>query len=127
MKSKIINCTPHKIVVDSTELCVETGEFVSEKRTFNTSGNIARVCTDVKKESDIMLDSTVFIEFSVESTERTMIEGLPDPVEGTLYIVSQIVLEEGKKQGRNDLIAPNTNRAERDAEGNIISVPGFII
>lgn len=127
MKAKIINCTPHSIVVDSTEFCVETGEWINDKRTFKTSGTIARVCADVKKEPEIMLDSTVLIEFKVESAEATGIEGLPEPKEGILYLVSSMVLDAGKKLGRNDLIAPNTNKAKRSEEGHIVSVPGFIM
>ena len=127
MRNKIVNCTPHPIVVETTEFNQETGEWYSNKYTFNATGNVARVSTQVTKETPILLDSTVIVEFKMESVENTGIEGLPEPVEGRLYIVSAMVLEAGKVLGRKDLIAPNTNKATRNDQGHIVSVPGFII
>ncbi len=39
----------------------------------------------------------------------TSIKGLPKPEKNVVYIVSSMVLEAGKKMGRTDIIAPDTN------------------
>ena len=56
------------------------------------------------------------------------IQGLPDPQPDTLFIVSAVVLDAAKASGRNDCIAPATGHHEvrRNAQGQIISVPGFV-
>ena len=53
------------------------------------------------------------------------VEGLPDPVAGTLLIVSALVLQAG---GREDLVAPATGHPDtvRNEKGHIVSVPGFV-
>lgn len=51
------------------------------------------------------------------------VTGLPEPVEGTLYVVSLLVLEHA--EGRDDLVAPCTSPEHypvRDAEGRIVAV-----
>jgi hypothetical protein len=53
--------------------------------------------------------------------------GLPEPQEGTMYIVSALVLSAAKAAGRTDCVAPATghpNCVRKD--GFIVSVPGFI-
>lgn len=51
------------------------------------------------------------------------IEGLPDPVDGTMYIVSAIVANAARAQGRRDVVVPA--RMVRDAEGKIIGCLAF--
>lgn len=56
------------------------------------------------------------------------IVGLPAPVDGTLYIVSAMVLNAAKAAGRMDCVAPATGHPSvvRDDKGLIVSVPGFV-
>lgn len=56
------------------------------------------------------------------------IVNLPAPKDGTLYIVSAIVLSAAKAQGRKDCVAPATGHPQcvRNDKGFIVSVPGFV-
>ena len=101
----IINLTPHIVKLNSG---IE----------FPPSGTVARVSAQWKRISSII--------YTVEYGE---IEGLPEPEEGKLYIVSAMVLEAGKRIGRNDLMAPASGHPEtiRNEQGQIVSVPGFVI
>ena len=51
------------------------------------------------------------------------IQNLPDPIPGTLYIVSGMVLEAAKLKGRTDCVAPD--EFVRDANGVIVGCKGF--
>ena len=56
-------------------------------------------------------------------------EYLPEPEEGTIYIVSAMVLaaNNSKPRCRGDLVAPATGHPECKREnGFIVSVPGFV-
>lgn len=101
--NKFINLTPHTITINNgTE--------------FNPSGKVARVAN---KFSNFCCGiSTVFYG---------EIENLPEPEEGTIYIVSAMVLAAAKEKGRTDVVAPatgHTNCVRKD--GFIVSVPGFV-
>lgn len=51
------------------------------------------------------------------------IENLPEPEEGTIYIVSAAA----KEKGRTDVVAPATGHPDCKREnGFIVSVPGFV-
>jgi hypothetical protein len=110
---KLVNLTPHEIVVyqgDNVVLRVPP------------SGQVARVTTKeevVGVVNGVPLVRTVYGE----------IQGLPDPQPGTIYIVSLLVLQ--ALQGRrSDVVAPNTSPtplgAVRDAQGRIIGVRSFV-
>lgn len=107
MDIKIINLTPHEVRVGDT--------------VYPTSGLIARISTEhVEVEK---LDGK-----PVYSVKYGDIENLPDPVEGTLYIVSLLLLERGKLNGRKDLVAPASGApGVIRKDGQIYSVPGFVI
>lgn len=51
------------------------------------------------------------------------IEGLPAPVDDTVYIVSAIVANAARAQGRHDVVVPA--RMVRDAEGKILGCLAF--
>lgn len=51
------------------------------------------------------------------------IEGLPDPVDGTMYIVSAIVANAARAQGRHDVVVPA--RMVRDGEGKVLGCLAF--
>lgn len=56
------------------------------------------------------------------------IVGLPAAIDGTMYIVSAMVLNAAKAAGRRDCVAPATGHPSviRDDKGLIVSVPGFV-
>jgi hypothetical protein len=110
---KLVNLTPHEVVVlDANNVVLRVPP----------SGQVARVA--VKEE----LVGTVN-GVPVYRTTYGAIEGLPEPEQGTIYIVSLLVLQAmaGK---RSDLVAPNTSPtplgAVRDAQGRIIGVRSFV-
>lgn len=102
---KTINLCPHAIVLND-------GYVVG------TSGIVARVSASY----------TEFDENGVCEQTFGAIQGLPEPVEGTAYVVSALVLAAAKQSGRTDCIAPATGHPDckRNESGQIISVPGFV-
>ena len=55
------------------------------------------------------------------------IQGLPEPQEDTLFVVSALVLSAAKAAGRTDCVAPATGHPECvRKDGFIVSVPGFV-
>jgi hypothetical protein len=101
---KIINLTPHTIVVGTKE--------------YPASGIVARV--EMQSIAVDEIDGFPVVE------NKILGHNIPDPVDGTLYLVSAMILNMGKELGRTDLIAPDTNRATRNEKGHIVSVPGFV-
>lgn len=100
MQMKFKNYTPHAVVLN-------------DGRTFPSEG-VVRV-------------SQTFSEFSDDVCAQSWgeVQGLPEPEEGTLIIVSALVLG---ASNRYDLVAPATGHPEckRDDKGFIVSVPGFV-
>ncbi len=100
---KFVNLTPHAVRLnDGTE--------------FPPSGVVARVSSSFSS----------FDEDGVASVVYGEAEGLPDPQEGVLYIVSAMVLS-AMAGRRSDLVAPATGHPDTvRVEGRIQSVPGFV-
>lgn len=102
---RYVNLTPHAVTVTGWE-------------PIPPSGTVARV----------------EVEFS-EFDPRTKVSvarygrplGVPEPEEGTFYIVSAMVSQ--AMPTRNDVVAPATGHPSvvRDAKGQIVSVPGFVL
>jgi acetyl-CoA carboxylase carboxyltransferase component len=103
---KFINLTPHAISVEGLG-------------TFPASGEVARVstvCTVVGEVAGIAAYKQSFGD----------VVGLPSPIEGTVYIVSGMVIS--AVIGRSDVVAPDTgSTAIRDEKGHIIAVRNFIV
>ena len=101
----IINMTPHSIVVDGMS-----------KITYKPSGNVLR----------IGYESEELYTINGNIVERNVLSGhnLPDPQDGVMLLVSAMILS--TFPDRDDLLAPNTNKATRNENGHIISVPGFV-
>ena len=97
-----INCTPHPIVLNNGTV-------------YAPSGQIARVSS-----SHTPLDAN-----GVCRVVYGDLVNVPDPAPDTLYIVSALVLG---ASDRKDLVAPATGHPDcvRDAQGHIVSVPGFV-
>ena len=105
VKVKIVNLTPHKIT------------FVTNKGNLGVdpSGTIARVSAKVEETGHIYVTK---FGLSVPITETTYgdVDGLPDPVDDTMYIVSSLGAQ--RVPDRNDVFIPN--ESVRDENGRII-------
>lgn len=100
-----VNLTPHAIKLNDGTI-------------FEPSGVIARVAADLQEVGTIN---------GVKLFRQTFgeVEGLPEQVPGTIYIVSALVLS---AVDRDDCVAPATSSKEtiRNEAGQIVSVPGFV-
>lgn len=97
----LVNLTPHAI-----NICDESGTVY---RTVEPSGTLARVSTRTETIGDIdgiPVTTTVFGE----------VVGLPEPSEGTIYLVSSLVAQNVPERG--DVYIPN--ESVRDERGLII-------
>ena len=108
---KIINLTPHDIVVKGM--------------TFPKTGNAIRLTTSYSVPDP----KTGFVTKTVTNPVLVTPEGelpLPPERKNTYYIVSGVVLSALKGQ-RNDLVAPATGHPDvvRNEAGHIVSVPHF--
>lgn len=114
---KLVNLTPHDVVLRLTNGTNGNGGPVDI--TIKNTG-LARVTT--KSEEVEYLGVPV----PVIRNRMGEIEGLPPPEEGTVYIVSLIVLAQTK---RTDVLAPATgpkDGAIRDAEGKVLAVTKLV-
>jgi hypothetical protein len=113
-----VNLTPHEVVVFAAD-----GSVLK----IPPSGQVARVAA---RETQV---GTINGIIPVFRTEYGEVEGLPEPKENTIYIVSLLVLQALRARGiqRNDVVAPNSgpgpNGAVRDEQGRIIGVRSFIV
>ena len=99
-----VNLTPHNIILNDGT--------VIEK---NASTPIARVASS----------HTEFDENGICRVIYGEVENLPAPEEGTIYVVSAMVLS--RVPDRKDVVATATGHPECVREnGRIVSVPGFV-
>ena len=98
---KLVNLTPHEV-----NIVLDNGETV----TVPASGQLARVSAKTVR-ADFSIN-----EIPVTQTLYGEVEGLPDPEEGTAFIVSQLVAS--RVPTRYDVYIPN--EAIRDEAGRII-------
>jgi len=107
---RLVNLTPHELVVMTSS---------GEKITLPPSGRVARV--SVKQEIVFYINN-----IPVVKTMFSDVQGLPEPQQDTVYIVSTLVLT-ALKGSRNDVIAPDTSPdgVIRDESGKIIAVKRF--
>jgi len=100
---KVVNCTPHDV-----NLITENGSI-----TFPRSGIIPRLTEQQNKINSVIVNG---IEIDIMSKSFLEPEGLPEPKENTIFIVSALVA--GAVKNRDDLVIPND--IIRDDKGNII-------
>jgi len=98
----IINLTPHTITETITA------------QSFAPSGQVARI-----RQSSELTDTINGI--MVYTTTYGAVEGLPEPEEGIIYIVSAMCL--AGVEGRTDVVAPGN--LLRDENGQPIGCQGF--
>lgn len=99
-----VNLTPHAIVLNDGTV-------------FHPTNTVARVAVSFSEFDSDGICEQVFGE----------IQDLPDPKEGTVYIVSGLVLS-ALKGTRSDVVAPATGHklVVRNEQNQIASVPGFV-
>ena len=102
----IHNLTPHTITVRTP----------GGDRTFPASGTVARVSMTWADAGD--LDG-----IPVRRSAPGPIEGLPDPVDGTAYIVSAMIASHPDATGRTDIYSPGD--LIRDDQGRPIACDGL--
>ena len=101
----LINLTPHVLNEVTTDL------------TIPPSGMIARL------DSNSTLVNTVN-DIPIYAKQFGEIQNLPDSVPKTCYIVSGIMLDVAKQQGRTDCLSPG--ELVRDSKGKPIGCKGFV-
>lgn len=106
---KFINLTPHDVTVHLPDTATET----NRRRTFHV-GTVARV-------SQITSTVTRHDGISIDTVKFGPVVGLPQPVNGTLFIVSAMV--KTAALDRTDLVSPG--ELVRDAGGNVIGCKSF--
>jgi hypothetical protein len=112
---KFINLTPHDVVVR----LADGSNFVIPK-----SGQQTRVAVKQIDRAPLLTDDGK--QLAVVANEYGDIEGLPAVQEGTIFIVSILVL--GQVQGRSDCFAPDTSPAGavRNEAGQIEAVKRLV-
>ena len=111
-KAHLVNLTPHDINVVIADTDGETF-------TIAPSGIIARCQTEYTTVAQVVSGGD---PFNIRERYFNEPQDLPDPVEGTLYIVSRIVAE-ACADSRDDLLMVDTTM--RDALGRIIGCEAF--
>jgi hypothetical protein len=109
METKIINLTPHEVVVVGGN-----GEVLAK---FPPSGQIARCAVTRTQTGNIN-------GIPVSKSVMGEIQDLPGEEDDTVYIVSRVVAEAAKGM-RYDLVIPDD--AVRDDQGRIIGCRGFAV
>ncbi len=98
---RFVNLTPHEIVlVDNNDKIIAT---------FPPSGIVARVSSETVRAASIN-------HIPITTTSYGEVEGLPEPNDDEVYIVSSLVAQRCKH--RKDVFIPN--ESVRDEKGRII-------
>ncbi|UNY40559.1 hypothetical protein KLER11_gp50 [Pararheinheimera phage vB_PsoM_KLER1-1] len=115
---KYVNLTPHAVRV--TFQCIDhhfDPLLHPHNVTWEPSGVVARVSSEHKRSGS-------FAEVPHFTVEYGDVSGLPEPEEGTVYIVSMLVLQ---ATDRDDVVAPASGHPDVvRKDGQIWSVPGFV-
>jgi len=106
---RIVNCTPHPISFFK--------EGIERPDVFFPSGNSIRV----KSEHEV---TDPIGEYGCVKVRRGECEGIPEPEEGTFFLVSAMVFD---ATTRSDVIAPDTGpTCIRNEQGQVIGVTRFL-
>ena len=106
---ELINLTPHAINIV---------QFDGGVVLLPASGQVARVATSRASGQTLIWGDSVSIQTS--RVEFGEVDGLPDPVDNTVYIVSGMV---ASRVNRSDVFAPG--ELVRDAAGAVIGCKGL--
>ena len=120
----LMNMTPHNVVIDMGDSTL----------TVEPVGGIARVSSTTKQVGEISVEGVSIplnkIEFGDVEVNIPFMEGnkFPSPKDGMFFIVSSLVKARLEKVGRvDDILSPDTGKANRNEQGQIISVPAFCV
>ncbi len=121
--AKLVNLTPHPVTI-----CDENCRPVLTLPP-PPSGRVARVKQERKLEKVLQVIHRIdevsmdIVMIPIVETEFSEVEGLPEPRQGVVYVVSSVVLEAVKGR-RDDVVAPDTGPGSvcRDENGRIIGV-----
>lgn len=117
----LVNATPHNItILDKTGITQDAKkQFIASKESIvilkeiPASGILPRV--KMTNETAGEIDG-----IPVEAVIYGEIENLPDPVDGTFYIVSGLVAAAASQQGRKDCLAPGALVRDAENPSNIL-------
>lgn len=113
--TRLVNLTPHVVrILSRYGQQVELPPASSPARCRQENLPVVRTFGSLRYKG-LEIDHTV--------AEFGEIAGLPDPVEGTVYVVSAIVAEAAKKLGRQDVVMPGP--AVRNQAGQVIACKGL--
>ena len=118
--TQIINMTPHSVeLVEWHDNPVSGNPYLIKLHSFPASGNTIRLKAETVTAGDIEVQEG----FAIPLTKTVFSEpvGLPEYVEGTYYIVSQLV--KAALPNRKDLILPTG--VVRDENNNILGCLSF--
>jgi len=88
------------------------------KKLYPQSGTVVRMDFDVRSIGT--LDG-----FEIYC-DRIISSNMPEPVRGTIYIVSGLVLQHLRNMGRTDCLAPAAKLATRNKHNQVVHVPGWM-
>jgi len=118
MDTKFVNLTPHSITVFDS---------LAEKKLAEIppSGQVARVATKAEEVGVLPMGD---FGIPINKVKYGPVESLPPPENGTIYIVSVLVLQ-ALKGRRTDVMAPDTGPESvvRDENGRIAGVRAFLV
>lgn len=104
---KLVNLTPHPIVLSRPD-----------------EGFHLVVPSEDKDNPARVEETTVEVSPGYYTVKYGEVYGLPDPEEGTIYIVSAMV--RSAVPHRTDVYSPASSLATRNELGHIVSVPGLV-
>jgi hypothetical protein len=111
---KLVNLTPHPVVI-----------FVQGRQvTVPPSGVVARVREVVEDVGEIEIQDGILVPVRRKFLADE-IDGLPDPADDTIYIVSFLAAQAAWERGRTDVVA--TGDPVRDENGRIIGVTSLYV
>jgi hypothetical protein len=113
--TKIINMTPHEVVLMRSP---------NEYQTFPSQG-VARLVEERIVAGALEDEKAIGCPIQTCYIKYGRIENLPEPQEDVFYIVSALVGPIAAQMGRHDCLSPDSGRAIRE-NGTIVGVPGFV-
>lgn len=103
----LVNMTPHAIV-----FCDAAGNPL---HTMEPSGSLVRCSTERSVVGEMSFNG---ISVPLAEVKLGSVNGLPEPVEGTFYVVSAIAGQAAKAAGRQDVLL--VDDAVRDSAGRVV-------
>lgn len=132
---KIVNLTPHDIVIlnmtnviFSDKGMIADPSVVEVKVTIPPAVDLPLPRVERTAQYIEMLHIEELLDANIPVSRGTgcVVTNLPEKEEGTVYLVSGIVLEAVKKLGRQDFLAPNELVRDKDHPGVVLGALSLI-